>query len=269
MPREKATTEEENVEKNKVKARKGEGGALGQTPRKRVAPKKKVAAKKKTVTKKALKNKVNAEGKEDTLLGATKKTPRKRKPAAKKAVTKEVETEVGQVKALETSSVSVTKKTRKAPTAFAGEVAKKRAVKTQAIVMGVLMVVGVGASAAIGFTDPTAGQIDVAQTIKDRNARMANMVDVDGPTIVAPRQNANNAPNGGFVGARPSTASPAPVKPVATSTATSSQATASTTDDGAAIEEEPASTVPDTQASAMDTVTTTVTATPQNEEELE
>ncbi len=93
--------------------------------------------------------------------------------------------------------------TRKAPTEFADQVARKKATCTQAVVIGVLLSLGVGASAAVGFTDSAAGQIHVAKTISDRTEPMANMVDVDGPTIVAPRRNSNNAPDGGFIGVRP------------------------------------------------------------------
>ena len=125
-------------------------------------------------------------------------------------------------------SGSTTARRRKAPTAFAQHAEEKRTSRNQMIVFGVLVALGIAASAAVGFSDPSAGQIDVTKTIEERNARMANMVDVDGPTIVAPRP--STQPDGGFI------ASPVQNQrlPVATSPIEQSTSTATSTNDGTA-----------------------------------
>ena len=146
---------------------------------------------------------------------------------------------------------------RKAPTVFAEDAAKKRSYKIQAIVTVVLLVIGLGASAAVGVTDD--GQIDVARTIKERNDRMANMVDVDGPTVVAAPQFDPSVPDGGFVvvGQKPTpTPIPAPAA-TASSTATTTDTVASSTAEITLSEEM----IEAIDASLVDTATTTVTAT--------
>lgn len=234
MPRVSTKTEEENVEQK--------------TPRKRAAPKK-------TATK-------TAKAKAAPRKTATKKAPAKRKTPAKKVAKKESESkEVVQEAVSEETEVreaTATVSKRKAPTVFANEAAKKRAIKTQTIVIGFLLVMGIGASAAVGFTDSTAGQIDVAQTIKDRNARMANMVDVDGPTVVSPIvSNREGQPDGGFIAAAQQPApTPTPVAQ-ATSSASSTDTMASTTLNGTSTEAQPLDT---NRSATTDSATTTVTA---------
>jgi hypothetical protein len=231
MPRVSAKSENETVE---IK-----------TPRKRAAPKK-------PTTKKVAATK------------AVRKAPVKRKTATKKGSVDPIDSE-SELNEQETIVVPATPKTRKAPTAFASQVAKKKTTQTQVAIIVALLVVGVGASAAVGFTDSTAGQIDVAQTIQERNERMSNMVDVDGPTIIAPRQNANNVPDGGFLGVRmtdPSATKP-PAESTGTSTATSS---ASTTTDG--VEGEPDEKPVISQDSSIGTATTTVTAVSESNDEM-
>jgi len=200
---------------------------------------------------------------------AARKTPTKRKPATKKATS--VKAELVEPEP-EMTTMSAATTTRKAPTEFAEQVARKKATRTQAVVIGVLLSIGVGASAAVGFTDSQAGQINVAQTISDRTERMANLVDVDGPTVVAPRQNSNNAPDGGFLGVRPidPPTPPTAAELEAMATASSSAQTATTTDivDAAVLTTEEDQTGPDLNAAAMDSATTTVTATTQSGSEV-
>lgn len=234
MPRVSAKSEDETVE---IKA-----------PRKRAAPKKPTT--KKTTTTKAVR-----------------KAPTRRKTAAKK-VAVDLDELDPVLSEQETIPVPATSKTRKAPTAFAGEVAKKKTTQIQVGIIALLLVVGVGASAVLGFTDSTAWQIDVTQTIKERNERMSNMVDVDGPTTVAPRQTTNDVPDGGFLGVK-MTAPAAPKPPVeinASSTATSSSATASTTTDGTEGESDEETVVP--QDPYTGTATTTVTASSELDDEI-
>jgi hypothetical protein len=54
---------------------------------------------------------------------------------------------------------------RKAPTKFAAQTKQQKTKRVQYAVVVTLLVVGIGASAAVGVTD--AGRIDVAQTIQD------------------------------------------------------------------------------------------------------
>lgn len=131
----------------------------------------------------------------------------------------------------------VADRARKAPTKFAATAKQKKARQLQIVVVAGLMAIGVGASAAVGFTD--SGQINVAQTIQERNERMANMIDVGGPVTVVPApQNIGNPelPDGGLIGLQP--AGPKPSIPktakelaaaAATSNATSSAPSADAT----------------------------------------
>ncbi len=245
MPRVSATTEDETVVKK--------------TTRRRAAPKKKATVTKTDVKKTAPKKPV------------TKKTASpKKKTAPKKAVVTEEHLEDSATDVVEVTDMAMaaaTKK-RKAPTVFANETAKKRAVKTQIIVVSVLLIMGVGASAAVGFNDSSAGQINVEETIRVQNAKMANMVDVDGPTIVAPSPNRATVPDGGLIPSADQTkrAPAAGLVPSASSSATSSEQTATSSDDGVEAQEQLDAESPPTNiggGSAVDTATTTVTATNQ------
>jgi len=165
---------------------------------------------------------------------------------------------------VEVSEVAIEKEmssTRKAPTKFAETQAAQRSKRNQYVVFGLLIMIGIGASAAVGLSDNEAGQINVAQTIKDRNERMANLVDVNGPTVVVPIP--SQQPDGGLIGLRPADPTPAPV--IATSTATTTSAatatsTATSTDSSAVSDND--STVAESLSdmSATDTATTTVDA---------
>jgi len=198
-------------------------------PRKRAAPKKTTTAKKTT----------------------TRKAPAKKAPAKVLASEDEV---------LEVETAPDMSSTRKAPTKFAQARATQRTKRNQYIVIGLLIIVGIGSSAAVGFSDSEAGQINVAQTIKERNERMANLVDVNGPTVVVPIP--SQAPDGGLTGLRPADPTPAPVAASATSTATTTSATATSTatstDDSVVTED--GVTDPPANLSATDTATTTVDA---------
>jgi hypothetical protein len=230
------------------------------TPRKRVASKKSAVAK-------------TAADKTAPKKTAVKKAPRKaaakKKTPAKKSVNSEAVVEEASA---EVTEVAAAIKKRKAPTVFLSEAAKKRAVKTQVIVVGVLLIMGVGASAAVGFTDSNAGQINVVETIKAQNARMANMVDVDGPTVVAPVPNRATTPDAGLIPAADQTKRtlvPTFV-PSASSTTTATGTIASSTDDGVGmdptLDAEPERTNTG-GGSAVGTATTTVTAVGQDNPE--
>lgn len=236
MPRATSTsTEEKEVKK---------------APRKRAAPKAAAAEKKvtprKTTTRKAPAKKP-----------ATRTTTRKA-PAKKKVVTEDVEDQEEVEELEEVEEVMPMRSTRKAPTQFAQVQAMKASKRNQYIVIALLLIVGIGASAAVGLSDPEAGQINVAQAIKERNERMANLVDVDGPTVMAPTP--SQLPDGGFIGLRPADPSVAPAPIDASSTATSSDAgtdVASSTDEAGVPTDEAAALQ---EQFATDTATTTVEA---------
>jgi hypothetical protein len=247
MPRASAKTEEENVEKK--------------TPRKRAASRK--SASPKTVADKTTPKKT-------AVKKAPRKTVVKSKSLAKKSLKKETGFEESTEVEVQVTEVAAAIKKRKAPTVFSGEAAKKRAIKTQVIVMVVLLTMGVGASAVVGFNDATAGQINVEETIKEQNARMANMVDVDGPTIVAPAANRATIPDAGLIPSANQTkqVSPSSLVSSSSSTATSTDAVATSTDDGTEAEGQLDAESPPVDTgggSAVDTATTTVTAVEQNE----
>ena len=92
--------------------------------------------------------------------------------------------------------------------------------------------VGVGASAAVGYTDK--GQINVAQIIADRNQQV-QAGDIAGgagqpDSVLIPVQNTNKAANGGLVGlGTGGTKKPTPAVDTVSSTATTTDATASST----------------------------------------
>jgi hypothetical protein len=121
---------------------------------------------------------------------------------------------------------------RKAPTVFAAEKNKQKQRRTQLIVIGVILFVGVGSSAAVGYTDQ--GQIDVAQVVEERNQRARDGgADAGGnpaDSIEVPVQNTSKAANGGLVGlGTGSKPKPKPPVDTATSTASSTDQTASST----------------------------------------
>lgn len=99
---------------------------------------------------------------------------------------------------------------RKAPTALSQRRTKKSPVRKHVLIIGMLLIIGVGGSAAIGFTDP--GQIDVVKAITERNEQAKNS-DTPNP-IMVPVQSTTQEPDGGLVGlgiggpeAQPTTAS--------------------------------------------------------------
>ena len=224
--------------------------AVKKAPRKRAAPKK-PAAEKKPTPRKTTTRKTPAK-KATSRKTTTRKTP------TKKVVEDEVLAEV------EVPEVVVEKEmssTRKAPTKFAEAQATQRSKRNQYIVIGLLIVVGIGSSAAVGLSDSEAGQINVTQTIQERNERMANLVDVNGPTVVVPIP--SQQADGGLIGLRRADPTPAPA--AATSTATTTPPTTATssatsTDSAVVAEGELPAAESLTDMSATDTATTTVDA---------
>lgn len=108
---------------------------------------------------------------------------------------------------------------RKAPTPIAEIKREKRFARKHAIVIGVLMVIGVGSSAAIGLTDK--GQIDIVNIIEERNKKAAER----GEKLIVAEEEL--LPDGGLIPADPSTATPQ-----ATSTPNIASSTASSTPQG-------------------------------------
>lgn len=126
---------------------------------------------------------------------------------------------------------------RKAPTSLSAIRRRAQFRRKQFIITGVVLLVGVGASAAVGLTDQ--GQIDVQETIKARNERIrtntADERDLINSTVEVPVQDTSavRKADGGLVGRGTGGAVPKPkpkLEPVSTTTATSSLPTASSTD---------------------------------------
>lgn len=84
---------------------------------------------------------------------------------------------------------------RKAPTPIAADRVATRTSRRQAIVVGLLIFVGVGASAAVGYTDK--GGINVEQAIAARNERINNG-EIQGEILQV--QNTPQVADGGLVG---------------------------------------------------------------------
>lgn len=122
---------------------------------------------------------------------------------------------------------------RKAPTSFAGAKAAAINKKKHIVVATILIALGVGSSAMVGFTDE--GQIDVQKTIEERNERIRNNQaderDLSGSLVEVPVQNTNaQRADGGLIGRGVGSGTTAPAPPVATSTATSSAESATSTE---------------------------------------
>lgn len=123
---------------------------------------------------------------------------------------------------------------RKAPTELKERSNSKNKRRNQLIVTLGILIVGVGASAAVGFTDR--GVIDVNKVVEERNERIrAGGGNAETGTEIIPVQNQNTAreADGGLRPADPSTIEPPPAtiaSTTATSTATSTDANASSTE---------------------------------------
>ena len=83
---------------------------------------------------------------------------------------------------------------RKAPTPIAAQRATKKSAKRQTFVVILLMLLGIGSSAAVGFTD--IGKIDVNKIIEDRNKKVESG-ELQGEIV--PVQNTNQEPDGGLI----------------------------------------------------------------------
>lgn len=163
---------------------------------------------------------------------------------------------------------------RKAPTGISDEKALERRRQTRLIIIGVLVAIGVGASAAVGFTDE--GEIDVLKTIEARNERIRNNQateqDVLTTTIEVPVQNTNERKvDGGLKGRGTGGAAPEPPEEVASTTASSTDVTASSTDatassTDAVIEEEEEVAADESDAPSADTAAARPEDAPLEEE---
>jgi hypothetical protein len=184
------------------------------------------------ISEKAVKVK-RAPRKQVAKAAATKTAPKPRKTMAKNTPARRaprvVKEEVTQTDSAATESV-----TRKAPTVFATEKNKQKQRQKQFIIIGVILTLGVGASAAVGYTDK--GQINVTQLIQERNqTQRTGDPDESGiqtSPVEVPVQNTNKTVNGGLVGLGTGGTKPKPPVDSATSTdgiASSTEAMASST----------------------------------------
>jgi hypothetical protein len=170
----------------------------------------------------------------------------RRKPVAAVDEAKTVPKAREEKKSVPLPEEKVQEESRKAPTPFSGKKAAQSKLRKRNIIIGVVMIIGIGSSAAVGLTD--SGQINVNETIEARNERVrnntANNDDVASGVVEVPVQNTNSAlPNGGLVGtgdAQPRVPVTPPVEELATSTATSSDVVASSTEDLSESEEDEA-----------------------------
>ncbi len=123
---------------------------------------------------------------------------------------------------------------RKAPTELRERSHSKNKRRNQLIITLGIFIVGVGASAAVGFTDR--GVIDVNKVVEERNERIrAGGGNAETGTEIISVQNQDKAreADGGLRPADPSTIEPPPApiaSTTATSTATSTDANASSTE---------------------------------------
>ena len=168
-----------------------------------------------------------------TSTAAKKAAPKKpRKVAAKKAAPrKKVAPVVEEPENTEDEqATAVPEVTRKAPTTFSTAKPKRRFPR-HSVIVGVILLIGVGASAAVGFSD--VGQINVNEVIEARNQRVLNNSTDERDDVVnsvsVPVQNTNNQNqvDGGLVGIGDTTPPPAPA---ATTTASTTDTTASSTE---------------------------------------
>lgn len=146
---------------------------------------------------------------------------------------------------------------RKAPTPLSAEEVRRVQKRKQRITVLVLLGLGLGSSAAVGFLDT--GQIDAEKIIEARNERIrnnqANTEDMQSSTIEIPVQDTGTQGkvDGGLIGGAPSSQPSDPVvsaSSTATSTdqtASSTEAVASSTDDGTVVSEVGEVTEPETE----------------------
>lgn len=127
------------------------------------------------------------------VIEKTKRAPRKRAPLVS-APAAEKPKQTRKKAAVSEAVVETTK--RKAPTILISKGTTKSPARKQVFIVATLLIIGVGSSAAIGFTDP--GQIDVVKTITERNEQAKNS-DTPNP-IMVPVQSTTQEPDGGLVG---------------------------------------------------------------------
>jgi hypothetical protein len=131
---------------------------------------------------------------------------------------------------------------RKAPTPLAADKEVKIEKRKKLVVTLMIMMIGVGISAAIGFTD--SGQIDVKQTIEARNERIRNNQaderDTITSTVEVPVQDTDSVGkvDGGLIGRGTGGRTPEPALDLASTTASSTDGVASSTEAVASSTEE-------------------------------
>ncbi len=178
---------------------------------------------------------MSPQGEIGVVLETPKRVPRKRTPKVDfssdaKAVPLKRAPQKRAARKTDDEPTSARVSARKAPTPIAAERAKVKRSRKNATVVAVLLLLGVGSSAAVGFTDK--GQIDVAQTIAQRNeaARAAGQPEITIPVQTTPE------PNGGLTGVGDIPSNAQPVSTTTAATASSTDATASSTKETAPTE---------------------------------
>jgi hypothetical protein len=143
---------------------------------------------------------------------------------------------------VETVRESESSQERKAPTSFARRRAGLMRKRRQQLIVAGFILVGVGASAAVGLTDK--GEIDIDATIEARNERIrsntASEEDMLKSNVELPVQNTTKHTSATLRGRGTGATTPKPKPPVVagTSTASTTDATASSTAQTASSTEE-------------------------------
>lgn len=159
-----------------------------------------------------------------------------RRTVAKKAAPRRRATATEETISEPVPEVVTTKKApaRKAPTPIATERIEKTTKKKHLIIASVLVLCGIGASAAVGFSD--GGKIDVNQTIQTRNDRLTSSGELPPGETIVPVQNTTGQPNGGLRGRGVGTKN---IAPATVDTASSTATTTATTTELAEAESAP------------------------------
>lgn len=183
--------------------------------------------------------------------------------ASQKRVAKKVVKKVAPQKMEEPKEATVSRReeparVRKSPTQIAARKAKNRSRRNHMLVVFFILLLGVGGSFVVGYTDK--GKIDVNQAIEERNERLRNgQLSTDArDNIIVPTQNTriNQLPDGGLISSDLGNTSPPKPEPVATT----SSSTASTTESTETSEDDTESSEADASSTESETTNDTNTS---------
>jgi hypothetical protein len=142
------------------------------------------------------------------VLDKPKRAPRKR---AAKPVEEGEEVKPKRTRRTTKKETEPEEPVRRAPTTITEAKRDKKPSRKHVIIIGVLLIIGIGSSAAVGLTDK--GQIDVTTIIDERNRKAAER----GEQLVSAEEEL--LPDGGLIPADPAQVQNTPPPPTASSTA--------------------------------------------------